>query len=280
ITEGNIENFSYNNVIVGSDLAQNMNINIGDDIDLISSSGNDTVIGFIPRVKTFKVTALFKSGMYQYDNSTIIMPLDIAQTYFKLPNSVSLIELSIKDPYKSHITVNDLKNLLGFKYKIEDWQIINKSYFNILKTERIVMFFILTLIIIVASFNTISSLIMLVRDKNKDIAILRTIGATKYSILKIFMICGSLIGFIGTFLGVLIGLCFALNIESIRKYLENITGNTIFDPVVYYLSSLPIDIRLENVATVVIVSILLSFIATIYPAYSASSINPAEGTKS
>ncbi|MFN7038478.1 MAG: lipoprotein-releasing ABC transporter permease subunit [Alphaproteobacteria bacterium] len=280
IIEGNLSDFNGNNsIIIGSDLAYILNVGVGDKVTLISPAGVNTVIGFIPRIKTYNIIAIFKSGMYQYDSSTILMPLEAAQIYFKMPSAVSSIEVVIKNPYNSHNVAKILRNKLGINYQIDDWQITNASYFNVLKTERVVMFLILTLIIIVAAFNIISSLTMLVVDKNKDIAILRTMGATKSNIMKIFILCGSTIGFMGTLIGIMLGLSFALNIERIRQFLESSTGATIFDPIAYYLSSLPSEVEISDVIIISIMSFLLSLIATFYPAYAAAKIEPAEGLR-
>jgi lipoprotein-releasing system permease protein len=203
----------------------------------------------------------------------------MAQIYFRLKNRVNIIEVMIKDPHKSEEVVEKISALIGAEYSINDWKTINASYFNVLKTERVVMFLILTLIIIVAAFNIISSLMMLVNDKAKDIAILRTMGASRGAILRIFFLCGSLVGVAGTAIGVAIGLLFALNIDSIRKLLEKVSGNTIFDPIVYYLSSLPSDVQLNDVLLVAILSSGLAFMATIYPARKAARTEPVEGLR-
>jgi lipoprotein-releasing system permease protein len=279
IIYGNIEDFQEANIIIGNELARNLRINVGDQITLISPQGTATVMGMIPRIKTFNIIGVFKSGMYLYDSSTVFMPLDTAQTYFKLPHMVNNIELILHDKNHSDTLATKLYINLGPDYLISDWKVTNASYFEVLKTERVVMFIILTLIIVVAAFNIISSLIMLVRDKTKDIAILRTMGATSGSILRIFTICGSLIGIIGTMLGACLGLEFALNIENIRQLLQKITGNTIFDPVVYYLSSLPADVKIADVSLVISISLALSFFATIFPAYKAAKTDPVQGLR-
>jgi lipoprotein-releasing system permease protein len=280
IIQGDIDSLNDNNyILLGYDLADNLRVMAGDPVMLISPQGTSTVIGMVPRIKTFNAGALFKSDMYAYDVGTIFMNLEMAQIYFRLKNRVNIIEVMIKDPHKSEEVVEKISALIGAEYSINDWKTINASYFNVLKTERVVMFLILTLIIIVAAFNIISSLMMLVNDKAKDIAILRTMGASRGAILRIFFLCGSLVGVAGTAIGVAIGLLFALNIDSIRKLLEKVSGNTIFDPIVYYLSSLPSDVQLNDVLLVAILSSGLAFMATIYPARKAARTEPVEGLR-
>jgi lipoprotein-releasing system permease protein len=280
VIQGYLDDFNdLNNIILGFDLADSLRLTASKNVTLISPQGISTVLGMVPRVKTFNICALFKSEMYAYDAGTIFMNLEMAQTYFKLKNRVNLIEIMVKDPHKSEIQVEKIRQLLGQKFIISDWKTINAGYFNVLKTERVVMFLILTLIIIVAAFNIISSLIMLVNDKIKDIAILRTIGASRASIMRIFLLCGSLIGLTGTLCGLILGLSFALNIESIRRFLESLTGNIIFDPIVYYLSSLPSDVQINDVLLVAFLASGLSFLATLYPAYKAAKTEPVEGLR-
>lgn len=279
IIRGSLRNFEGNNVALGYELAASLRVGINDYVTLISPKGSYTAVGMVPRLKQYKVIALFKSGMYQYDSGTVIMPFETAQIYFKLQKKTSQIEVNLRDQNKSTKIASEINKALDNQYYISDWKETNATYFNVLKTERIVMFVILALIILVAAFNIISSLIMLVQDKAKDIAILRTMGMSKKSIIKIFFLCGSLIGIIGTTLGLLIGLTIALNIENIRKLLEKMTGSVIFDPVIYYLSALPSDVQTGDVVNVVVLSLSLSFLATIYPAKKAASLDPVQGLR-
>lgn len=278
IINGSITGFGKEEgVIVGYELAKKLGVFTGSNITIISPEGSmNSLIGVIPRMKTYKILGLFDCGMYQFDSSTIIMSIPEAQIFFRMKNAVSALEMHIKEPLKSLKVLKNLDDLLEYQYKIIDWQTANEGFFQVLKIERIAMFFILTLIIIVAAFNIISSLIMLVKDKNNDIAILSTIGATKSSIMRIFFLTGSMIGILGTMLGVIIGVSFSLNINRIKLFLEKISSNPLFDPVVYYLSNLPSDLQISNILTVVILSISLSFIATLYPAYSAAKADPLE----
>jgi lipoprotein-releasing system permease protein len=285
LVQGSITNFDIEDgVIVGYELAYRIGVFAGSTITLISPDGAmNSLIGMIPRMKTYKVLGLFDSGMYQFDSSNIIMPLRQAQTFFRMQNKISSIEAHIKDPLNSYKVLKEIDSTLKKQYsnqfKVTDWQTANQAFFKVLKVERVAMFFILTLIIIVAAFNIISSLVMLVKDKKSDIAILSTIGASKISIMRIFFLTGSMIGIMGTILGVIIGVSFSLNIDKIKNFLEKITATRIFDPVLYYLSNLPSDLQVNNILIVVCLSIGLSFIATLYPAYAAAKSNPLEALR-
>lgn len=279
IIRGNIEAIKdRNSVIIGSAIASGSNLNIGDNIKLISAETNETILGAIPRVKTYKIGGIFDSGLYEYDSSTIFMNYQMAQTHFRLQNGATAIE----------IFADDINNLDEVKKQIfpiilahqnlyaTDWQQANASFIEALKVESTVMFLILTLIILVAAFNIISSMIMLVNDKNKNIALLRTLGASKGRIMRIFLICGSAIGVFGTLCGFAIGVAFSANINSIKVWLESISGAQLFNPTIYFLSTLPSQVLASDVITIVSMSLAISFLATIYPAYKASKANPAE----
>ncbi len=264
-------------IYLGISLARQLNVGVGDTIKLLSPETTSTLIGTIPRMKTFVVIGTFDVGMYEYNVSTIFMPLEEAQVFFKYYDSVSDIEVMVNDPENMDIVKLDIGNLFSEQnVRMVDWGLANATLFNALAVERNVMFLILTLIIIVAAFNIISSLIMLVKDKATNIAILRTIGASKNSIIKIFIICGSMIGVIGTMLGCILGVTFALNVESIRSFLQSMTGFTLFDPVIYFLTKLPSNLEFESVFIVCSISLLFSLLATIYPAWRASKLTPAE----
>ncbi len=282
ISEGDLNSVAdKNSVLVGAQLAQNLGLRVGDSIKIISAKTNDSILGAIPRAKSYKVGAIFESGMYEYDATTIFMNFEIAQTHFLFRQSVAAIEVFIDD-------VNNENNLTKAKKEIFDvlkdydnlyfidWQQSNASFIEALKIESVVMFLILTLIILVAAFNIISSMIMLVKDKNKNIALLRTLGMTRQEIMRIFLICGSMIGFVGTFLGFLIGVLFSANINSIKLFIENLTGANLFNPAVYFLSNLPSKVLVSDVVLIVLMSLFISFLATLYPAYRASKSEPAE----
>ena len=275
----NVDDFDVNsNVIIGSQMAINLNLVLGDDVKIISPEVNSTIIGVIPKMKTYKIVGIFSSGAYEYDSMIAFIPFNMAQKQFNYRDSVSSIEIFLKDASQAQNTMFEIEQTLGDKYNfnIIDWKGANSSLISALNVERNVMFLILTLIIIIAVFNIISSLIMLVMDKNKQIAILKTIGVSNFSIMKIFFICGTTIGVTGTILGTVCGTLFAYNIENIRHFLENIFGLNLFNPTVYFLSQLPSKVFVGDVVIVSLMSILLSFLATIYPAYKASKTNPAE----
>lgn len=280
IVDGKIIQFQgKDNIIIGKQLAENLSIGVGDELTLISPEGRATAIGTMPRMKRFTIVAIFEAGMYEYDSSGVFMPLEAAQVFFKFANSVSGIEVMVTDPDQSFIMAQNIFRALDQLYTVRDWQLINASLFNALKVERTVMFLILTLIVFIAAFNIISSLIMLVNDKGQDIAILRTMGAKRVSIMKIFFLCGSAIGIAGTVAGFLLGVSFALNIETIKEVLEKMIGAQLFDPVIYFLSELPADVRADDVMKAVFIGLFFSFIATIYPAWKASKQDPAEALR-
>lgn len=265
-----------NGLILGVSLAKQLNVRVGDFVKLISPQTSVTIVGSIPRMKNYKVIGTFDVGMYEYNVSTIFMPLKEAQLFFKMPDAVSDIEVMVKNPEKLEDIKAAIASTFNEPLKMVDWSMINSSLFDALTVERNVMFLILTLIILVAAFNIISSLIMLVKDKSTNIAILRTMGATKNSIIRIFIICGSLIGFIGTSFGAILGIAFSTNIESIRGFLQNLTGVTLFDPVIYFLTQLPSSVDFFEVFVIVSISLVISLLATIYPALRAAKLMPAE----
>lgn len=272
-------NLDKDKIIMGSNLAQNLNLTVGDKVKIISATTNKTILGNIPRIKTYEISGIFQTGLYEYDLTMIFMPFKAAQIHFKHKDSASHIEIfgndlklisDIKyDIYK--ILKNDITSL-----NINDWQDANRSFIDALKIERTVMFLILTLIILVAAFNIISSLIMLVNDKKKNIACLRVMGMTRSNIVKIFLIAGGMIGFFGTILGLIIGVLFSKNINAIKEAIDNMTQSTLFDPAIYFLSHLPSKVFISDVILIVLMSIFISFFATIYPALKASKTNPAE----
>lgn len=279
IVAGEIENLSNrNSVIVGSAVAQSMNLKIGDSLKIISAETNESIIGAIPRVKTYRVGGVFDSGMYEYDSTTVFMNFEMAQTHFRFANAASAIEIFAEDATKlDEIKLQLYTILVNYPnlYSV-DWQQSNAGFIDALKVESTVMFLILTLIILVAAFNIISSMIMLVNDKNKNIALLRTLGMSKAAVMRIFLICGSSIGFVGTFLGLVIGVLFSANINNIKRWLESATDTTLFNPTIYFLSTLPSKIFVSDVVIIVSMTLVLSFFATLYPAYRASKSNPAE----
>lgn len=280
VLDGSFVDYYGNNVVaVGSELARNLGIYAGSRIKLIAPNLLSTAFGSMPRSRDFSVIAIFTSGLFDYDAATILMPLPAAQKFFSLNADINLLEIHIDNQEKANEYAKLLQNQLGFSVYVKSWMQDNQQFLSALKIERAAMFLILSLIIIVAAFNIVSSLFMLVKDKTKDIAILRTIGASTKQIMLIFIFNGMLIGVIGTVLGVTLGLLFSYNIETIRKFLEQISGTTIFDPAIYFLYSLPCVVELNNVFVVAAVSVVLSFFATLYPAYKASILNPIEAMR-
>lgn len=280
IKSGSLNNYiEGNGIIIGTTLAQNLRAGVGSEVKLIAPSSDAIIIGTIPRMKTFKVVGIFDVGMYEYNSSTVFMQLSSAQKFFRYYESISDIEIIAEKLSQVEIIKSEIAAIQKEPLTIIDWSITHQNWINALKVERNVMFLILTLIIIVAAFNIISSLIMLVKEKTRSIAILRTVGMTKSSIIKIFILSGSVIGFVGTFLGAVIGVAFSLNIERIKLFLESMTGLTLFDPVIYYLTQLPVDLEARNVVSVLLISLGLSFLATVYPAWKASKLMPAEALR-
>ena len=266
-------------ILIGSALANSLGAVIDDEIKIASATTNQSILGTIPRIKTYKIGGIFESGLYEYDSSTIFMNYEMAEIHFRKDNAATAIEIFGEDPsnishLKSQINQIIAKNYLNLY--LVDWKDQNSGFIEALKVERTVMFLILTLIILVAAFNIISSLIMLVGDKKKNIACLRVMGMSKSSIMKIFLICGSLIGFVGTLFGLLIGILFSANINNIKLWLESITDATLFNPTIYFLSQLPSKIFISDVVLITLMALILSFLATIYPALKASKANPAE----
>jgi lipoprotein-releasing system permease protein len=280
ITSGSLDDFKGENaVLIGSRLAERLGLAIGDKITVISPKGNITAFGTVPRVRSYPVVATFNIGMFEYDSGFVFMPLEAAQIYFRLPNSVTTLEIFVEDPDDAPNMVRDIRAAAGDVGRIHDWQRANASFFNAIQVERNVMFLILTLIIVVAAFNIVSSMIMLVKDKGRDIAILRTMGATRGMIMRIFFLSGVSIGVIGTFCGVILGLAFSTNIETIRQWIQALTGTELFAAEIYFLSRRPAVVDEVEVVAIVVMALALTFLATIYPSWRAARIEPAEALR-
>lgn len=266
-------------VLVGTRLAASLGLSAGDRITLISPEGDITPMGVNPRVKSYPISGLFEIGMSEYDSSLIYMPLSEAQLYFNADGIVNSIELYVDNPDK----VDEIRPLLeeaaGRQIFVTDWRQRNQTFFSALEVERNVMFMILTLIVLVAALNIISGLIMLVKDKGSDIAILKTMGASSGSIMRIFFMTGAAIGTVGTFAGVLVGVIVCLNVESIRQFFTWLSGTVIFDPQLYFLSKLPADMNANETVSVIVMALTLSFIATIFPAWRASKLDPVQALR-
>ncbi|MFZ8864873.1 MAG: lipoprotein-releasing ABC transporter permease subunit [Rickettsiales bacterium] len=280
IISGDLNNFTNGDkIVIGDRLARKLGVAVGDKINLIAPNTTNSIFGIVPRLKEYKIIAIFRVGMHEYDANAIFIPFATAQIQFGLHNAASAIEIITADANNTQVINDKIYNQLmplSHNLIINDWQEMNSSFINALKVERNVMFLILSLIIIVAAFNIISSLIMLVNDKIKHIALLRTMGMSQNSIVKIFFINGALIGAIGTILGSLIGISFAYNIDKIKRLLEKLTGVTLFDPIIYFLTDLPAEVNLYTVMLIVITSLIICFIAAIYPAFKAAKLDPAE----
>jgi len=274
-----IEHFSGDHVIIGRRMAETLHIDIGDKITLLTQQGTSTAFGNMPRQKTFLVAGFFHADVAQFNKNFIFMPLETAQNFFKANGQLSQIDVfSTHDDLASNLA-NVVQHALGDQVRALDWRHADLSIMHAVKMERNVMFLILTLIILIASFNIISGLIMMVKDKTRDIAILRTMGASKNTILRIFFLTGASIGGIGTLLGVALGLAFALNIEEIRQFLQSLTGAELFSEEIYFLSTLPAKVECDEVLRIVAMGIGLSFLATLYPSWRASSLDPIEGLR-
>ncbi len=266
-------------VLIGSRLAAALGLSAGDQITLVSPEGDVTPMGVNPRVKSYQVSGVFEIGMSEYDASIIYMPLEEAQLYFNADGLVQSIELFVDNPDKVEEYRPLIEDAAGRQIYLTDWRQRNQTFFSALQVERNVMFMILTLIVLVAALNIISGLIMLVKDKGRDIAILRTMGATSGSIMRIFFMTGAAIGVVGTLAGVALGVIVCLNIESIRQFFSWISGTVLFDPELYFLSQLPADMNLGETVTVVIMALTLSFLATIFPAWRASRLDPVQALR-
>ncbi len=279
IKQGQIENFRGYKIAIGSVLAKKFNIGIGDKVTITSPVLKTTPFGTIPTQRGFEVAMIFDVQMYEYNSNFIFMPLQAAQKFFQLKNSVSSIEIFLKDPDKLSQVRREIEFELDGRASVYDWRDMNRSFFNALEVERNVMFLILSLIILVAAFNIISSMIMLVKDKGHDIAIMRTMGATRGNMMRIFMLTGASIGFIGTIVGAAIGISFAMNIEIVREVIEGFTGATLWDEEIRFLSEIPAEIDWNETIGVLVMAFSLSIVATIYPAWRAARLDPVEALR-
>ena len=266
-------------IIVGKELAKNLGIFLYDTLYVVSPMGISTPVGMVPRMKKFLVVGIFESGFYEYDLSLAYASLGDTQEFLNIDDLVTGIEIKVNDIYRANEIAAAIEKKLGFPFWVRDWMKMNKNLFAALKMERRVMFIILSLIVLVAAFNIITTLIMVVMEKSKDIAILKSMGATSKSIMKIFIYQGLVIGGIGTFLGTLAGLLVASNLGDISRFVENLFGFKILPGDVYYLSELPSKVNYGDVAVIVVGTLLISFIATIYPSRSASRLDPAEAIR-
>ncbi|MFZ2068329.1 MAG: lipoprotein-releasing ABC transporter permease subunit [Xanthobacteraceae bacterium] len=280
IKQGTLDGFDHGQgLAIGSRLAEQLSLRAGDNITLVAPRGAVTPMGTTPRIKTYKVAAIFTIGMSEYDAAFVFMPLQEAQAYFNRNGDVTAIEVYTDAPDR----IDEFRKLVGDAaarpiYMI-DWRQRNATFFNALQVERNVMFLILTLIVLVAALNIVSGLIMLVKDKGSDIAILRTMGASQGAIMRIFLITGSSIGVVGTLAGFLLGTVVCLNIDSIRRFLAWLTHTDLFNPELYFLSKLPADMNFRETAAVVVMALGLSLLATLYPSWRAARLDPVEALR-
>lgn len=279
IEQGDLENFKGNGVAVGNVLAQKMRLRIGDTLVLTSPQVKSTPFGSMPRQRSYTVAVIYDVGMYEYNSGFIFMPLEAAQTFFQFDGAVSALEVFLSNPDDLSRVRKAVSLIVEGQAGVYDWRDMNASFFNALQVERNVMFLILTMIILVAAFNIISSMIMLVKDKGQDIAILRTMGASRGNMMRIFMLTGASIGIAGTLVGAVLGITFALNIETIRQLLEGLTGTELFADEIYFLSQLPAEIDWGEVLSVIGMAFTLSVLATVYPAWRASRLDPVEALR-
>jgi lipoprotein-releasing system permease protein len=278
---GTFDNFDNSGgVAIGMRLANSLGIaKIGDSITLIQPRGASTPFGTSPRIKSYPVVAMFELGMSEYDRTVVFMPLEESQRFFNRGDSADVLEVVIDDPEKTGERVDAMRALGDSTLHFSDWRQRNQTFINVLDLERTMMFIILSLIVLVAAFNIISGLMMLVKDKGRDIGILRTMGATKGAIMRVFLITGASIGVVGTIAGLILGVVFALNIEGIRQFVMRMTGRTMFDPNFYYLSKMPAAIDPFETGMIAVMALLLSILATLYPSWRASRLDPVEALR-
>ena len=266
------------NIVLGGELARTLHAQIGDKVTMIAAQGQVTPAGVLPRLKQFTVAGIFEAGHFEYDSSLAFIHIDDAQKMFRLP-SPSGLRLKITDMQRAPQVASDLSKIFSSAVYIRDWSKQNRNWFAAVQTEKRMMFIILTLIIAVAAFNLVSTLVMTVTDKQADIAILRTLGASPGSIMKIFMIQGALVGLLGTAIGVTLGVLVALNVDVIVPFIEHLLGVQFLPKDIYLISALPSDLRWPDVSTIGMVAVVLAFLATLYPSWRAARVKPAEALR-
>ena len=280
IKQGTLDGFDNGQgLAIGRRLAEQLSVRAGDNITLVSPRGAVTPMGTTPRIKAYKIAGVFEIGMSEYDSAFVFMPLTEAQAYFNRAGDVTAIEIYTNDPDHIDRFRQSVTDAAARPIYMIDWRQRNATFFNALQVERNVMFLILTLIVLVAALNIVSGLIMLVKDKSSDIAILRTIGATQGSMMRVFLITGASIGVVGTVVGFLLGTIICLNIEEIRRFLSWLTNTELFSPELYFLSKLPADMNLKETLAVLVMALGLSLLATLYPSWRAARLDPVEALR-
>ena len=278
IIDGSLDLFKKDSVSIGKELAISLNLVVGDEITLMSTSNLETPFGNLPLQEKFKISSVFTTGLAEFDQNVIFMPFENANSLFELIDEDINLEIFLYKPDKVEIIKKEIQEIFSDHY-VYSWADLNKSFFGALKVERNVMFIILTLIIIVAAFNIISGLTILVKNKTKEIAILRTLGVSKKSITKIFFLTGFLIGLLATITGVIIGILFSYYIEEIRIFITKIFNVRLFPEEIYFLSQMPSEINLSNIVIICFFSLLITFLATIIPSLSAAKLDPIKALK-
>ncbi|MCX8012380.1 MAG: lipoprotein-releasing ABC transporter permease subunit, partial [Desulfobacterota bacterium] len=266
-------------IFIGKELAKIFGLFYLDEVTVISPFGEATPMGTVPRMKKFRIVGIFDSGMYEYDTKWAYISLPVAQQFFQMGDTVTGIEVKVDNPYNAHTIAREIEKKLGFTYQTRDWMEMNKNLFSALRIEKIIMFIILVLIILVAAFGIISILIMVVMEKTSDIAIMKTMGAKSRSIMKIFMIEGLVVGVFGTFLGTIAGLTLGKNIQTVAGWLEKVFNISIFPPDIYYIDKIPFQISLTEVGLIIFITLVISFLATVFPSWQASRLDPAEALR-
>jgi lipoprotein-releasing system permease protein len=266
-------------IILGVELAKQLGVSLKDPIQVISPLGTMTPSGMMPKMKRFRVVGIFHSGMYDFDSKFAYISIDSAQKFLNMDSRVTGIEVKSNNIYQVKEIGKEIRQKLGFPFWTKDWIEMNRNLFSALKLEKIAMFILLVLIVLVAAFNIISTLIMVVMEKHKDIAILKSMGASSMGILKIFFIEGGVIGLVGTALGTIVGLGMALNLDKIVAFLENLFGFRILSPDVYYIEKFPSQVNPLDIVLIVMTAILISLLATLYPSWRASKLDPAEALR-
>jgi len=280
IVEGSLDAFTPGDaIVVGVGMARRLGLGVGSVLTLVSPQGAATAFGTVPRIRAYHVVAVFQIGMNEYDQAYAFLPLEDAQIFFQQPKSVTQIEVRVADPLDVGAVARAIRAALGDNVAIVDWQHSNDSFFAAVEVEQNVMFLILTLIILVAAFNVISSLIMMVKDKTGDIAVLRTLGAPRGAIMRIFLMCGASVGISGTLIGTLLGIVFCLNIQTLQHWVEAATGVSVFNPEVYYLAHLPARLDPWEVGEIIVMALALSLLATFYPSWRAARTDPVEALR-